>query len=399
MAKRDRTRRARRAEAAKRKRVADGARINGIEAAVSGERAPASKPRTNATPPGATPARSVAAGSASHSPAMPEAIRRRFIVARNIYYFPGGGRAFVDRGDRLTSRSEKREVIDSLVAIAHARGWRQLTITGTDRFRAQMWLAARLAGLSVRDYAASSHLQGQLARALSRRMAQMAPASVSIEAPESTQDAGAARAPAPREWRGRLIDHGSAPYRHEPTGRSSYFIKLDTAAGEVDVWGVDLKRALQASLSRVARGEEVVLRRVGGEAVRVNAPSAANGERAEDAARLVHRNRYGIETREFWAAREAMAHLVRDPSVSAQAASRRHPELAGTYLKLRAAQLFARRLRHAENQRRFEALVRRGLAAALERGEPLRSVRLRTRAAVREPRMARSAPDASRGRG
>jgi hypothetical protein len=59
---------------------------------------------------------------------------------------------------------------------------------------------------------------------------------------------------------------------------------------------------------------------------------------------------------------------------------RNHPEVAGTYLSLRAAELAARGLRDSEDQRRFVAQVRRALADDIERGEPLQAVRLRERA-------------------
>jgi hypothetical protein len=55
------------------------------------------------------------------------------------------------------------------------------------------------------------------------------------------------------------------------------------------------------------------------------------------------------------------------------------PEHAGTYLKLRAAELASRALREPEDQRRFVAQVRSALADDIERGEPLQPVRLRDR--------------------
>ena len=56
-----------------------------------------------------------------------------------------------------------------------------------------------------------------------------------------------------------------------------------------------------------------------------------------------------------------------------------HPELAGTYLNLRAAELASRALRDPEDQRRFVAHVRGALADHVERGDPLQPARLRER--------------------
>ena len=78
--------------------------------------------------------------------------------------------------------------------------------------------------------------------------------------------------------------------------------------------------------------------------------------------------------------RNAAAQMVRDEAVGARDAVRRHPELAGTYLNMRAAELASRALRDPEDQRRFLAQVRSALADDIERGEPLQPVRLRERA-------------------
>jgi len=82
----------------------------------------------------------------------------------------------------------------------------------------------------------------------------------------------------------------------------------------------------------------------------------------------------------FFEARAAAAQAVRDDTVGPREAVREHPELAGTYLNLRAAELASKALRDREDQRRFVAQVRRALADDIERGEPLQPVRLRERA-------------------
>lgn len=47
---------------------------------------------------------------------------------------------------------------------------------------------------------------------------------------------------------GRLVDHGGAPYEHNPQSRESYFVTLGNDKGERrTVWGVDLKRAMQGA--------------------------------------------------------------------------------------------------------------------------------------------------------
>ena len=83
----------------------------------------------------------------------------------------------------------------------------------------------------------------------------------------------------------------------------------------------------------------------------------------------VFRNRWVIEKQSFFEARTAAARIVRNEAVGPREAVRQHPELAGTYLNLRAAELASRALRDPEDQRRFVAQVRSALAEGVERGD------------------------------
>jgi putative DNA primase/helicase len=99
---------------------------------------------------------------------VPDQIKQRFVQVGNKYHFPDGARAFTDHGNRLTSPSVNTEVIKSLISIAQVRGWSDITIAGTERFKKEEWFAARLAGLEVRGYKATEFEQGRLIRALAR---------------------------------------------------------------------------------------------------------------------------------------------------------------------------------------------------------------------------------------
>ena len=90
-----------------------------------------------------------------------------------------------------------------------------------------------------------------------------------------------------------------------------------------------------------------------------------------------YRNRSAIENRAFFEQRATAAQIVRDESVRPREAVREHPELTGTYLNLRAAELASRILRDSQDQRRFLAQVRSALADDIERGEALQPSRLR----------------------
>jgi hypothetical protein len=329
------------------------------------------------SPPQAAPQESAAKGKKrSNQAQVPEEVRKRFVRVGNDYHFPDGTRAFTDSGSRLSTRSENTEVIRSLVQIAQAREWNRITVQGTERFRREVWFSGKVAGLEVAGYQPTEFEQERLVRVLAGRRGE--------QQPKGTGDMtrpGEARAESTRRSKrdeliaGRLLDHGRAPYKDDGKQPMSYFIKLETKRGERVVWGVDLERALRQSLSRAQVGDEVGLRMVGREAVKV---------RSGETAVQVHRNRWILEKREFFEERAAAAGVVRDGAVDFREAVKARPELAGTCLQLHVAELVARkRLGHPEDQKRFVDTVRAALADSVQRGEPLPTIRLREKSAER----------------
>lgn len=372
---------------------------------------PSAEDRTQAAHPSRT--RSEIREAARDRHVVPDDIKQRFVQVGNKYHFPDGARAFTDHGNRLTSPSENSEVIKSLISIAQARGWSDITISGTERFKKDAWFAARVAGLEVRGYAPTEFEQGRLVRTLARAQAPAAQ-SAAPDRPRSSSplarggrvasradDARAEEPPAPRERQrtlqvGRLVDHGAAPYLHDPHNDMSYFIRIETPSGEREVWGVDLQRALRESLTRPQMGDEIGLRALRQDAVKVSRREYdAEGRMVGEKPLGAHRNAWIVEKRDFFRERAQASRVLRDPSVDRQAAVKDHPELLGTYLQLHAAELAAKTLRNPEDQRRFVASVRTALADSVARGEPLATVPLKeTPAQRREPR-ARSAPAVS----
>ena len=318
---------------------------------------------------------------------VPESVRDRFVQDGHRFYFPDGAPAFRDLGRRLTTASENTEVVHSLIEIARTRGWNEITVTGTERFRQEAWRQGRLAGLTVRGFRPSEEQQTQLVRALGRTHPRSVARTDAVSAepsPASPQPAELPKASPDRPERiaGRLLDHGRDAYRHDPKEEPSYFLELETPDGRREIWGKDLERAIVKSLTQPKVGDEIVLKRTGRDSVTVTRRErdAAGALSEKDVGAF--RNRWVIEKQDFFEQREGAASLVRDERIDPKAAVRKHPELAGTYLSLRAAELTAGRLRDPEDQRRFVSLVRSALADSIERGDPLSPVRLRERAGV-----------------
>ena len=314
---------------------------------------------------------------------VPQSVRDRFVQEGNRFYYPDGAPAFRDRGRRLTTVSENTEIVRSLVEIARSRGWTEVSVSGTERFRAQAWQQARLAGLSVRGYRPSEEERIQVVRAAGRSRDEVAE-STSIDVPPPAPARGGEAAL--ERIRGKLLEHGKDFYRHDPNEQQSYFVRLKTATGTREVWGKDIERAVAKSLSQPKVGDEVVLQRTGREVVTIK--RREKDEQGELREREVgaFRNRWVLETQEFFEKRAQVGRVLRDASLSPRDATQRHPELAGTYVGLRAAELASSRLRDPEDRRRFLAQVRRALAEDIERGEPLLAMRLRERAASRATR-------------
>ena len=350
---------------------------------------PAAVAESAAAPP-ATP--STAAGGrlqrADTDPwTVPQSVRDRFVQDGHRFFFPDGAPAFKDLGRRLTTASENTQVVHSLIQIAHSRGWTEVTVSGTERFRQEAWRQARLAGLGVRGYRPSDAEQAQLIRALGRNLLRSSeradPISADVGTPGTPIRERPTRAPgaeARERIVGKLLDHGRDAYRHDPNEDPSYFVRLQTRDGTREIWGKDIERAVTTSLTQPQVGDQVILQRAGRDVVTVKRQErGADGEvRPKEVE--VFRNRWVIEKQSFFEARTAAAQIVRDDAVGAREAVRQHPELAGTYLNLRAAELASRALRDPEDQQRFVAQVRSALADDIERGEPLQPVRLRERA-------------------
>lgn len=380
----------------------------GGNAAAAAEAAPAAPaPSTPSSAP-ASPATGVSTTADTHRAdsdpwTVPQSVRDRFVQDGQRFYFPDGAPAFRDLGRRLTTVSENTQVVHSLIEIAHSRGWTEVTVSGTERFRQEAWRQARMAGLSVRGYRPSDPEQAQLIRALARNLSMPVSRrtdtiSADTQPPDPRAATGAptaasAAGDAPKERiAGRLVEYGRDTYRHDPQEEPSYFVRIETREGRREIWGKDLERAMTQSLTQPQVGDEVVLQKTGRDLVTVKRMDW------DDTGRLIgtrdvetHRNRWVIEKSDFLAERAQAAQVIRDSTINPRTAVREHPELAGTYLNLRAAELAAERLRDPEDRRRFVALLRTALADEIERGEPLQPVRLRERAAQVPERGAREA--------
>src|SRR5437588_5541248 len=147
---------------------------------------------------------------------VPQSVRDRFVQDGHRFFFPDGAPAFKDLGRRLTTPSENTHVVHSLIEIAYSRGWSEITVSGTERFRREAWRLARVAGLSVRGYRPTDPEQAQLVRALARGLAMRSNERLDTTSSQDPADPDRAPAGAPAP---SAASAAPAAAGHAPTAR------------------------------------------------------------------------------------------------------------------------------------------------------------------------------------
>lgn len=252
-------------------------------------------------PPRAGTATSAAPRESTVAPVPPQ-IAAKYLVKGNTYHFDDQTVAFVDQGTHLTAQTNNKAIIQDLVAIAQAREWQAITVSGTQAFRRAAWKEAAAAGLTVSGYNPSALERA----ALERQRNRSAPAGEMRDASPSAPTRAPAPEPAPARdaagvTYGQLVAYGEAPYRHDPAQSASYFVTVKDAAGqERTSWGVGLKEAMRESQTAPAVNDVIGIRRTGTTPVTVVQRSV--DENGEIIAQTIDAKRRGwqVEKAEFF---------------------------------------------------------------------------------------------------
>ncbi|MBS0341350.1 MAG: hypothetical protein JSS56_12550, partial [Proteobacteria bacterium] len=283
---------------------------------------------------------------------MPDAIRRRYLKVDDRYFFRDRTLAFIDDGRRIRVRTENREVMHSVIAIAQARGWRAIELRGTESFRQGMWREAALQGIEADGYE-PTEAELQLIERRPRRDRPASQASTAttsqtgtspdLHAPDQDQDQdqgsntpdtgpsveSRARPSGTRPVKGVLVAAAAAPYQFDPAQRMSFYVKVRTEVGDRTIWGADLERALAESSSQLRTGDQIVLTQRGTNPVSVKIPARNKaGDLVGEKRIVVQRARWSIETPEHVRDLQAQAKLVRTGEVVAVDSLDMYPGLA-----------------------------------------------------------------------
>jgi hypothetical protein len=284
----------------------------------------------------------------------PETVRKRYLRAGNQYFLKDAPHqlAFEDIGPYLVTEHNRPDVVESMVDMVRAKAWGRIRVAGHEQFRREVWVQATLLGIEVSGYEPKAVDFARLAEGRRERMTNridVTETSAATQVPAGstkTQEvkpgvsaspngqpvkqplkpdanpqpaAGAKIPPAPGElpqtassrdaasreaepegqerqrYVGELVEHGGAPYQHNPARSDSYYVVYRDAAGaDHVVWGVDLERAI--SEAGAITGERVTLENLGRRWVTVNVPVLdATGKVIGEEEKEVYRNTWQVD--------------------------------------------------------------------------------------------------------
>jgi hypothetical protein len=251
-----------------------------------------------------------------------------------------GQLAFVDVGKTLSTQREDKNTIRSMVEVATAKHWQEVTVSGTDEFRRNAWLEANLQGIEVRGYEpreADKILLAQLRQSdrtvnsitvlerdktfapEQRGRTDVAAVREQIDGDALTPhektvlansrailDAKAVGKPftdatlaelenklrGERAYVGEVIEHGAAPYKFNRDNEQSYFVTLRTRTGDQVIWG----KGLGEAMSERAVGDQIVLQNIGRKDVTVpEKVRDAQGQLVQVRPKDAHLNQWKVE--------------------------------------------------------------------------------------------------------
>lgn len=293
---------ARDAVAARRRREFDAARARLREQAMSDD--PARPPRSGPQARSADQKQAHAVDTAwAPLGDAPQRVRKRYLRAGNQYFLKDAPYqlAFEDLGHRLVTEHHRCDVVESMVDMVQAKSWQRIRVSGHEAFRRETWLQATLLGIRVSGYEPKTAELARLSDARRERLNDRIEGSAALpdassggqadgaavpEQPSSHMahmppvplasqvgDSGRVRDEVPDSPRdsGELVEHGGAPYRHNPAQSESYYVVYRDHVGADHVaWGADLERALAQSGARLE--ERITLENLGKRWVSVEAP-------------------------------------------------------------------------------------------------------------------------------
>lgn len=223
---------------------------------------------------------------------MPDAVDAKYVEIDGKFYHRNNTdqQAFKDSGDRIKIAEMNASVVADMIAIAAARDWKELKVTGTKDFRRAAWVEAMGAGINATGYkpteadlAAVKHRQDVAGQtSLDDETGAIEKGEVgAIERVDTLQNKKANQPVKTVEgididddlaMKGEvLVKSGRAPYKHNVGENENFYAVLrDDKGVEREVWGKGIEQALSESGAKP--GSRIHLERAGKKEVEVKIP-------------------------------------------------------------------------------------------------------------------------------
>lgn len=186
---------------------------------------------------------------------------------------------FEDQGGKIKTAAADPQVIRDMLDTAQAKNWGSIKISGSREFKQAMWLEAELRGIPSTGYKPGREdlaLRDQLLAERQRNgieemQLQQAkqPENSSVQSSSAEPHSQDRKAQAAESQKGvMLLEHGAAPYLHNPDNPTNYFVKYKQDGEIRERWGVELESALTESGAQA--GDRIEIHDLGRQPVVVN---------------------------------------------------------------------------------------------------------------------------------
>lgn len=253
---------------------------------------------------------------------LSKALLNKYYVVDDKYHFKGNPEkvAFEDSGKTLKTTIDDKHIAASMVEVAQTKKWETIKVKGSEEFKRNVWLEASMKDMKVKGYeprdidiallndmkksqgkeVVQNTINKDADRQKEKPLKDQAKANPEQERKEKMNnlseqekvlltvfdkkmkadgftdkqrtasiDVAIAQLNQKKMHVGKLVDHGAAPYQHDPKNSSSYFATIENSKGEKNtVWAKDLERTLKEQ--NIIKNDDIVLTYKGSSKVEVN---------------------------------------------------------------------------------------------------------------------------------
>lgn len=186
---------------------------------------------------------------------------------------------FKDKGSVLKTGKSDAQTVSDMLDTAQAKNWGVIKISGSREFKQQMWLESQLRGIPSKGYKPNAYDIAKRDQLLEERqrngIEQIQPQQ--SRQPENSSVRSSSAEPHSQDRKVQtaesqkgvmLLEHGAAPYLHNPDNRTNYFVKYEQDGEIRERWGVELESALTESGAQA--GDRIEIHDLGRQPVVVN---------------------------------------------------------------------------------------------------------------------------------